>query len=371
METINVTRSSMPPFEEYCEEIKELWDSRWLTNMGAKHEALRAALMDHLGVERLDLVTNGHLSLELSLQALELRGEVITTPFTFASTTQAIVRSGLTPVFCDIDPVTLTLDPAKIEPLITPRTSAILPVHVYGTVCEVEAIQRIAGAHGLKVLYDAAHAFGVRYKGRGIGTYGDAACFSFHAAKVFHTVEGGAVSFRDERFGERLARLKNFGLGGPEDAEAIGGNAKLDEFRAAMGLCNLRHIGGELEKRRLAAERYRARLEGVPGLQLRPIQPGAQANYAYFPVLFDGTVFGADRDAVKAALEVRGIHARKYFCPLTSAFSCYQGRFDPGEAPIAERAARQVLCLPLYADLTLGQVDEISDIVLSCREEGL
>lgn len=369
--TVNVTRSSMPGLEEYCEEIKDLWESRWLTNMGAKHEALRSALAEYLGAANLELVTNGHLSLELALQALELEGEVITTPFTFASTTQAIVRGGLTPVFCDIDPVTLTLDPAKIEPLITARTSAVLPVHVYGTVCDVEAIDRVAKAHGLKVLYDAAHAFGVRYKGRGIGAYGDAACFSFHATKVFHTVEGGAAAFQNEALGKKLAQLKNFGLENPEDAESIGGNAKLDEFRAAMGLCNLRHLGGELAKRRLVAEHYRARLEGVPGIRLKAAQPEAESNFAYFPVLIDGAVFGADRDGVKAALEARGIHARKYFYPLTSAFSCYRGRFDPGDTPIAERAARQVLCLPLYPDLPLKTVDQICDIILDCRKEGL
>lgn len=369
--TVNVTRSSMPSYEEYCEEIRDLWDSRWLTNMGTKHEALRAALADYLGVERLDLVTNGHLSLELALQALELQGEVITTPFTFASTTQAIVRSGLTPVFCDIDPVTLTLDPAKIGPLITERTCAVLPVHVYGTVCDVESIDAVAKRHGLKVLYDAAHAFGVRYKGRGIGTYGDAACFSFHATKVFHTVEGGAAAYQSEAFGKKLAQLRNFGLANPEDAASTGGNAKLDEFRAAMGLCNLRHLDGELEKRRQVSERYRARLEGVPGLQLKAEQPEAESNFAYFPVLFDEAVFGADRDAVKAALDVRGIHPRKYFYPLTSAFSCYRGRFSPGDTPIAERAARRVLCLPLYPDLPPETVDEICGVILDCRKEGL
>ena len=371
MERINVTRSSMPPFEEYCEEIRDLWDSRWLTNMGAKHETLRTALAEYLGAEGLELVTNGHLSLELSLQALELEGEVITTPFTFASTTQAIVRSGLTPVFCDIDPVTLTLDPAKIEPLITARTSAILPVHVYGTVCDVEAIDRVAKAHGLKVLYDAAHAFGVRYRGRGIGACGDAACFSFHATKVFHTIEGGAVAFHNESFGKKLIQLRNFGLEGPEDAESTGGNAKLDEFRAAMGLCNLRHIDGELAKRRLMVERYRSRLEGIPGLRLKAEQPEVKSNFAYFPILFDETVFGAGRDAVRAALEAQSFYARKYFYPLTSSFSCYQGRFVPGDTPVAERAARQVLCLPLYADLPLELADRICDIVLSCRREGV
>ena len=367
MERINVTRSSMPPFEEYCEEIRELWDSRWLTNMGKKHMELEEKLAAYLDAPHMELLTNGHLSLELSLQALELEGEVITTPFTFASTTQAIVRNVLTPVFCDVDPATLTIDPAKLEPLITERTRAILPVHVYGNFCDVEAIEKIAKRRGLKVVYDAAHAFGARYKGVGAGAWGDVSCFSFHATKVFHTVEGGGVCFRDEVFGEKLGRLKNFGLSGPEDAEAFGANAKLDEFRAAMGLCSLRHVDEALRRRSGAEERYRRRLEGTPGLTLKALQPDVQPNHAYFPVLFDEAVFGADRDRVMEALTAQGIAPRKYFYPLTSALACFQGRFDPGRTPVAERICRQVLCLPLYADLEDETVDRVCEIVLSCR----
>lgn len=367
MRPINVTRSAMPPFAEYCEEIRDLWDSRWLTNMGAKHERLREELAGYLDAPHADLLTNGHLSLELSLQALELEGEVITTPFTFASTTQAIVRSGLTPVFCDVDPVTLTLDPAKLEALITERTSAVLPVHVYGNFCDVEAIDRIAQEHGLKVVYDAAHAFGARYKGLGAGAYGDVSCFSFHATKVFHTVEGGGACFRDEDFGLRLARLKNFGLEDPETVTDLGGNAKLDEFRAAMGLCNLRHVEEEIARRGLVEERYRERLEEVPGLRLKAVQPSVRSNHAYFPVLFEEAVFGADRDRVQEALRERGFMARKYFYPPTNTFPCYQRRFDPGETPEAARASRQVLCLPIYGDLPLEAVDEICGVVLNCR----
>ncbi len=369
MEPINVTRSWMPPFEEYCREIQELWDSRWLTNMGAKHRQLQEKLAVYLDAPNMDLLTNGHLSLELSLQALELEGEVITTPFTFASTTQAIVRSGLTPVFCDVDPVTLTMDPAKVEARITGRTSAILPVHVYGNFCDVEAIGRIAGDHGLKVVYDAAHAFGARYKGRGAGAYGDVSCFSFHATKVFHTVEGGGACFQDAAFGRRLSRMKNFGFCDPETAADLGGNAKLDEFRAAMGLCNLRHVEEEIEKRSRVEEAYRQRLTGTPGLELKAIQPEVRPNYAYFPVLFDETAFGASRDQVWAALKDRGILARKYFYPLTSAFPCYQGRFDPEEeTPVALCASRRVLCLPMYGDLALETVERICGAVLDCRK---
>lgn len=364
---VNVTRSSMPSFEEYCAEIRDLWDSRWLTNMGAKHRELQDKLSQYLDVEYIDLLTNGHMAIELALQALELKGEVITTPFTFASTTQAIVRSGLTPVFCDIDPVTFTMDPEKIEALITPQTCAIVPVHTYGMICDVEAIDRIAKKHHLKVLYDAAHAFGVRYKGRGVASYGDVSCLSFHATKVFHTVEGGAACFHDAAFGKRLAQMKNFGLEGPEVVEGIGGNAKLDEFRAAMGLCNLRHVDGEIEKRGRVTERYRRHLEGVPGVQLRVVQEGVQTNHAYFPVVFDETAFGADRDAVKAALEAQGIYPRKYFYPPTDTFPCYGGRFDPGKTPVAQRISRQVLCLPIFADMELELVDRVCEIVLACR----
>ena len=367
MEQINVTRSSMPPFSEYCEEIRELWDSRWLTNMGTKHRQLQAKLAEYLDAPHLDLLTNGHLSLELSLQALELEGEVITTPFTFASTTLAIIRSGLKPVFCDIDPVTLTIDPAKIEALITKQTSAIVPVHVYGNFCHIEEIEAIARRHGLKVLYDAAHAFGAQYKGRGAGAYGDVSCFSFHATKVFHTLEGGGAAFRNEAFGERLARLKNFGLSGLETVTDLGGNAKMDEFRAAMGLCNLRHVDEEIARRGQAAEQYRRRLEQVPGLCLQAVQPEVRPNYAYFPVLFDEAIFGVDRDRVQAALKAQGVMTRRYFYPLTSEFSCFQGKADPEETPEALRASRQVLCLPLYSGLRPETVERICDIVLNCR----
>jgi len=368
MEHINVTRSWMPPFEEYCGEIRELWDSRWLTNMGVKHRQLQEKLAGYLDAPHMNLLTNGHLSLELSLQALELEGEVITTPFTFASTTQAIVRSGLTPVFCDIDPVTLTMDPSKLEALITERTCAIVPVHVYGNFCDVEEIEKIARKYGLKVLYDAAHAFGARYRGRGAGAFGDVSCFSFHATKVFHTLEGGGACFRDTDFGERLARLKNFGLSDPETVTDVGGNAKLDEFRAAMGLCNLRYVAREIEKRAHVEGAYRRSLGGVPGIRLKAVQPEVQSNHAYFPVLFDGAEFGADRDQVQAALGEQGIMARKYFYPLTSAFPCYQGRFDPKGTPEALKASQQVLCLPMYGDLSLEAVEKICGIVLSCRK---
>ena len=363
---IPITRSSMPAYEEYCAEIQDLWDSRWLTNMGSKHRQLTAALTEYLKVPQLELVTNGHMAIELALQALKLpEGEVITTPFTFASTTQAILRCGFTPVFCDIDPVTFCLDTGKLEALITPRTRAIVPVHVYGTLCDVEGIESIAQRHGLKVIYDAAHAFGVCRGDRGVGSFGDAACFSFHATKVYHTVEGGAVCFRDPASEETLRRLRNFGLNSQEDAGDIGTNAKMDEFRAAMGLCNLRHMAEEIERRGRITARYRERLEGIPGLQLAPLQKGIRPNHAYFPVVFHRE-FGADRDQVLAELARQGITARKYFYPLTSAFSCHSGAYDPAATPIALRISRRVLTLPLYADMIPADADRVCDVILAC-----
>lgn len=367
-ERVNVTQSSLPDFEEYCAEIRDMWDTRWLTNMGVKHQQLQIELSRYLGTEHVELFTNGHLSIELAIQAMGLTGEVITTPFTFASTTHAIVRNGLTPVFCDVNPADYTIDADKIEPLISEYTTAILPVHVYGNVCDVEKIQKIADQYNLKVIYDAAHAFGAEYNNKGIAAFGDASCFSFHATKVFHTIEGGAVSFRDERFGRRLAKMRNFGLGGHENPEEIGTNAKLDEFRAAMGLCNLRHIDEEIAKRGRVVERYWECLENVPGLHLNPFQPGVKSNYAYFPAVFDDEKFGATRDQVLAALAAHNIHARRYFYPLTSEFSCYQGCFDPDSTPVAKRISRQILTLPLYPDLPLETVDLICNIILSCKK---
>lgn len=284
---ILVTRSSMPSVEEYIDEIRSIWESHWLTNMGPEHKSLQAELKQYMGVQNVELLTNGHMALELSLQAMNLQGEVITTPFTFASTTHAIVRNGLEPVFCDIDPVTYTIDVTKLERLITDRTCAIVPVHVYGNVCNIEEIERLAHKYDLKVLYDAAHTFGETYKGQGIGRFGDVSCFSFHATKVFNTIEGGAVCYKDLELGRKLYELKNFGIHGPEEVDAVGANAKMNEFCAAMGMCNLRHIDEEIEKRKKVVERYRDRLENTEGLQLNVVQSEVESNYAYFPVVFN------------------------------------------------------------------------------------
>ena len=269
MKKILVTRSSMPPYEEYTEAIRDIWDTHWLTNMGKYHNELEKQLKEYLGVNGLSLFTNGHMALELALQAMNLSGEIITTPFTFASTTHAIIRNGLTPVFCDINNIDFTIDVSKIEALITDKTSAILPVHVYGNICDVEKIEQIANKYGIKVIYDAAHAFGVRYKGIGIGNFGDASMFSFHATKVFNTIEGGAISFHDnDEFSQKLYRLKNFGIKNEETVDDIGANAKLNEFSAVMGLCNLKHIGTELEKRKQIVNTYMNELSSINGIQL-------------------------------------------------------------------------------------------------------
>lgn len=365
---ILVTRSSMPTFEEYCEEIAPLWESHWLTNMGVEHRKLETALKEKLCVENLALFTNGHSALECILEAMALPagGEVITTPFTFASTTHAIKRKGLTPVFADVREDNLTLDPASIETMITPRTCAIVPVHVYGNLCDVDAIYDIASRHGLKVIYDAAHAFGVERNGVSAAGFGDASMFSFHATKAFNTIEGGCVCFKDASLYETLNHWKNFGITGPQDVEYVGGNAKMNEFCAAMGICNLCHFDDEIAKRRKVAERYWGRLEGEPGVRIFRPATGVKSNYAYLPVLFDPEVFGATRDDVFAALADNGVGARKYFYPLVSDYACYRSVYSSDRTPVAKKAADEVITVPMYADLAIEDVDLICDVVLGC-----
>ena len=397
--SINVTRSSMPDFEEYVNEIRDLWDSRWLTNMGAKHIEFEEKLRDYLGVSYLTLFTNGHMALEdlIASFGFPAGGEVITTPFTFVSTTHAIVRNGLKPVFCDINPEDFTLDETKVESLITDRTVAILPVHVYGNVCHVEEIARIAARHrgnaaayavaagpgapgtdyngDIKVIYDAAHTFGVRRKDtdtvsagdkrkgllwRSACDYGDAAILSFHATKVFHTIEGGAAICHDDRTREILDDLKNFGIRNPETCAYIGGNAKMSEFQAAMGICNLRHIDEEIGKRKKVYEQYAALIGGLDKIRFWKPQQDIQPNYAYLPVLFET---GEVRDRCWTALKSEGITARKYFWPLTSDYACYDYLKGGSETPVAKDTASRVLTLPMYADLAADDIDRICNII--------
>ena len=365
---IQVTRSSMPDFEEYCEEIKGLWESHWLTNMGVKHREFQKSLEKYLHCQHIVLYTNGHLALENVIAAMQFPpgGEVITTPFTFASTTHAIVRNGLTPVFCDINPDDYTIDADKIEALITEKTVAIVSVHVYGNMCDVEKIAAVAEKNNLKVIYDAAHAFAVTYKGISSANFGDASIFSFHAAKVFNTIEGGAACFRDDALVETMDDMKNFGFRGPERVVFVGGNAKMSEFQAAMGICNLRHLDGEIAKRKAVVERYRSRLDGIAGIRLCKPQKDVESNFAYFPVVFDG--FGATRDDVFEALGAQGITARKYFYPITNSFECYADYPTAGaeKTPVAADLASRVLTLPLYAGLEPGDVDRICDAIIQC-----
>ena len=365
--TINVTYSSMPLFEEYCTEINDLWNSHWLTNMGVKHKILQKQLEDYLKVPHVSLYTNGHLALENIIAAMNFTAgsEVITTPFTFASTTHAIVRNKLVPIFCDINGKDYTIDVNKIESLINDRTCAIVPVHVYGNICNDVAIEDIARRHGLKVIYDAAHAFGVTVNGKSVANMGDASMFSFHATKVFNTIEGGAVCFKDNNLEQILKDLKNFGIRGPEECAYIGGNAKMNEFQAAMGICNLRHLSEEIVKRKKVVVRYREKLSNVKGIKLSDEQEGVISNYSYFPVVFDNYKYS--RNEVFDTLQQHDIIARKYFYPLTNSFACYKYYPTAGaeKTPVARYISERVLTLPLYADLALEDVDRICSLILN------
>ena len=356
---INVTRSSMPPMAEYVEEIRDLWDSHWLTNNGQKVLRLRDELRAYLGCPEVELFTNGHLALEALVRSMGLKGEVITTPFTFASTTHALVRCGLEPVFGDVRREDCTLDPDGLESLITERTCAILPVHVYGRLCDAERIQQIADRHGIPVIYDAAHAFGVRKGGVPAAALGYASMFSFHATKVFNTIEGGAITTHSRELAEKLALERNYGITGPESVISVGGNAKMNEFQAAMGLCNLRRIGEDIAGRKAVHEAYMAQLSDLP-IGLPKPQQGVESNYAYFPAVFASR---AQRDAVCAALAENSVFARKYFYPLITDFECYRDLpgYDSALTPVAKKLADGVLTLPLYPDLSM------EDVALICR----
>ncbi len=363
MKPINVTRSSMPTYEEYCEEIKSIWDTVHLTNMGPIHNELKGKLKEFLKVDYLELFVNGHLALYCALKALEVKGEIITTPFTFASTTNAIVQAGCTPVFCDIKE-DYTIDETKIEELITDKTTAILGVHVYGNICNVTEIDRISKKYGLKVVYDAAHAFGVEYGGRGIADYGDVSMLSFHATKVFHTIEGGALCFNSPDLVEKISWQRNFGING-EELMCFGTNAKMNEFQAAMGVCNLRHISEEIDSRRKAFEHYNYRLSGVNGIKILPISNSLKQNYAYYPILVDKSIYGLNRDELCLKLSENGIMARKYFYPLTSENEGFS-TVDCTCTPYAKKYSENIMCLPLYAHLSIDDVDRICDIIINC-----
>ncbi|MEK4129140.1 DegT/DnrJ/EryC1/StrS family aminotransferase [Solibacillus sp. FSL W8-0474] len=364
---IQITSSSMPDFNEYIKEIKDLWESKWLTNQGEKHNQLEKRLTDYLDTKNIALFSNGHLALEYIIETFQLSGEVITTPFTFASTTHAIVRKGLTPIFTDINPDDYTMQTDNLESLITEKTSAIIPVHVYGNICNVKKIEQLAKKYNLKVIYDAAHAFGITLNGESVANFGDASMFSFHATKVFHTIEGGALTFKDSNLKNRIDSYKNFGITGPESVEFIGGNAKMNEFQAAMGLCNIRNVDREIEKRKLVYARYIEKLSGIAGIRLPYISKGVVSNYAYFPILFNS--FKIREEMYQEFLE-QGINTRKYFYPLTSQLECYQSQFTPNHTPVALQVSQQILTLPLYADLSFEQVDRICNVIEGIKVKG-
>lgn len=353
----------MPPYEEYIEAIKPLWDSHWLTNMGKYHKELEKKLKEYLDVPELSLMVNGHMALELAIQAFGFPegAEVITTPFTFISTTHAIVRNRLQPVFCDVKSSDGTMDENKIEELITERTVAIVPVHVYGNVCNVEAIQKIADKYNLRVIYDAAHAFGVKYKGKGIGSYGDASIFSFHATKVYNTIEGGAVAFSEHRIYEKLYNLKNFGIQSQELVAEVGANAKMNEFCAIMGLCNLRYMGEVLQSRKERYEYYRQEFLQIEGIRLFDENENATKNYAYFPVRIEDA-YGKNRDEAYELLKENNICARKYFWPVTADQKCFGNKYKNENISNARKLSSQILVIPLYETLEMVHMRRIVDI---------
>ncbi len=362
---INVTRPSMPQFDEYVAAIKPLWESHWLTNMGVYHAELEAQLKDYLNVPELSLMVNGHMALELAIQMMGFPegGEVITTPFTFVSTTHAIVRNRLHPVFCDVKLDDGTIDESKIESLITKKTVAIVAVHVYGNVCNIEEIQKIADKHGLKVIYDAAHAFGVKYKGKGIGGYGDASIFSFHATKVFNTIEGGAVAFNDHKYYKKLYDLKNFGIRGEELVVDIGANAKMNEFCAVMGLCNLKHIETVLAERKRICNCYRKLLKSIEGIYFFKNKEDVEYNYAYFPLIVEKS-YGKNRDELYDKLKKEHIYARKYFYPLTSDQVCFKNQYNSVNLLNARRLAERVITLPLFEGLDEYSINKICNVII-------
>ncbi len=364
-EPIYVTRPLLPPLDALHARLAEVWEARWLTNDGPQHVRLTQAIGAYLGVPNVSLFNNGTIALLAAVRALGMRGEVITTPFTFPATPHAISWSGATPVFCDIDPVTMTLDPAKVEELITPRTTGILAVHVYGMPCDVHGLQAIANRRGLKIVYDAAHAFGTKVDGVGIGNFGDASMFSFHATKLFHTAEGGALTAPKADSKAAFDHLKNFGILNQEEVDVVGINGKMNELQAALGLAVLDCVAEEVTRRQAIIARYRERLAGVPGIALMPAPAGVESSCQYFVIRIDAAGFGASRDVVFDTLKGYNVFARKYFFPLCTDYACYSDlpSAAPGRLPVASSIVKQVLCLPLYGTLPLTAVDTICDIV--------
>lgn len=363
---IYVTQPTLPPLEEFLPYLQQIWDSKILTNGGPFHQQLEQALCDYLGVKHIALFTNGTIALVTALQALRVTGEVITTPYSFVATSHSLLWNGIKPVFVDIDPHTLNLDPDKIEAAITPQTTAIMPVHCYGHPCDVERIRKIADTYGLKVIYDAAHAFGVQLAGGSVLNHGDLSVLSFHATKVFNTLEGGAIVCPDARIKQRIDHLKNFGFVDEVTVVAPGINGKMSEFNAALGLLQLKGIAEALQKRQSIDARNRAGLADVQGIRCLQDAGETVANYSYFPILVESG-YPLTRDELCQNLRDNGIHARRYFYPLISDFPMYRGLPSAAHSnlPVASRAASEVICLPIYPDLTNEQADTILDLIVS------
>ncbi|WP_173475875.1 DegT/DnrJ/EryC1/StrS aminotransferase family protein [Fibrobacter succinogenes] len=362
---ITVTSPLLPNLDDFIPFLKDIWDRKWLTNNGHYHKELEKALAEYLGVEYLSLFTNGTLPLITALQAMRVTGEVITTPYSFVATTHSIWWNGLKPVFVDVDEETGNLDPEKIEAAITPHTTAIMPVHVYGTPCNTKRIQEIADIYGLKIIYDAAHAFGVRINGESLLKAGDMSTLSFHATKVYNTIEGGALVCHDAATKKRIDYLKNFGFAGETTVVAPGINSKMDEIRAAYGLLNLRQVDGAIANRKAIAEKYRAALKDIPGIRTLKDSEGVRHNYAYFPIFINEEEYGMSRDALYETLKTHDIYGRRYFYPLISTFSAYKGleSANPANLPVAHKLANQVLCLPMFADLDNEGVNRVINVI--------
>ncbi|MDK2585459.1 DegT/DnrJ/EryC1/StrS family aminotransferase [Romboutsia sedimentorum] len=360
---INVTKSFLPPFEEYESVIKQIWNNRWLTNNGPIHMELENEITKYLKVNQSTLFTNGHLALEIAIKSMNLKGEVITTPFTFASTTHAIVSNNLKPVFCDINLKNFTIDVEKIEALITDKTCAIIPVHVFGYPCDVKAIEQIAKKHNLKVIYDAAHVFGVEIDGIAIGNYGDISMFSLHATKVYNSIEGGLLTFKDDALKDKFNSYKNFGISDYESVKYVGSNAKMNEFQAAMGLVNLRYINEQIINRKIITEIYKSQLKEIEGIYMVEGKANVKHNYAYFPIIIDENKTGISRDELYNKLQEYNVFTRKYFYPLITDFDCYKDIYKLNNLCNAKYISDRVLTLPLYGDLLYEDVLKITAII--------
>ena len=363
---ITVTQPFLPPLEEFIPYLEQIWESKWLTNGGPFHQQLENALADYLGIGHIALFANGTLALVTALQTLRITGEVITTPYSFVATAHSLLWNGIKPVFVDIDPVTFNLDPAKVEAAITPQTTAILAVHIYGQPCDVAALQRIADTYGLKLIYDAAHAFGVKDESGSVLRHGDLSILSFHATKVFNTFEGGAIICPDAKTKQRIDYLKNFGFADETTVVAPGINGKMNEVQAAFGLLQLRYIDQALTRRAEIAERYRQGLKEVRGLACLPEPPSVRHNNAYFPILVEPD-YPLGRDALYDSLKNTGIHGRRYFYPLISDFPMYRGlpSAAPSNLPIARSISNKVLCLPMYPNLSDSNQDRVIEAIIA------